>query len=447
MNGCAPTAASQIPRNTEVLRVAVAASGGRDSTALLHCTAKAAAALGVEVIALHVHHGLNDQADAWLAHVRAQCTRWHVAFDCRRLQAQPQPGESVEAWARQARYVALREMAQQAACGLVLLAHHRRDQAETFLLQALRAGGPAGLSAMPRHAQDAGLLWARPWLNQPRQAIEAYVRRHRLKHIEDGSNNDLRFARNRLRAQIWPALQQAFPDAEVALCGAARRAQEATALAAEVAALDMPAVLDGVGLHVARWCSLSQARRLNALRAWLLQSLARSGPQSLLDRLVHELPVSKTGQWQAPDAKLLLYRGVLRVAAPALPPEPIAADELLVDLSLPGRLCLPLWQGHFTTAPVLAGGVSRAALKTAVVRHRQGGEQFQFSANAVARSLKKQYQSRALPAWQRAGPLLFSAQGQLLFVPGLGVNAAAQASPGEPQLSLHWQSLEGQGDG
>jgi tRNA(Ile)-lysidine synthase len=438
MNVCAHTAASPTPRNIKVKRVAVAASGGRDSTALLHCTAKAAAGLGLEVLALHVHHGLNAQADEWLGHVKRQCQRWGVAFDCRRLQTRPETGDSIEAWARRERYAALREMAQLGGCDLVLLAHHRRDQAETFLLQALRAGGPAGLSAMPKTALESATVWARPWLDQPREAIEAYVQRHRITHIEDSSNSDERLLRNRMRAQVWPTLLEAFPDAEVALAGAATRAQEAAALATEVAVLDMPLVLDGSGLRVQRWLALPPARRLNVLRAWLLQSLKRGSPQALLQRLMLELPacrVASTGQWHAPGAMLRLYRGVLSAAPDAMP---ASAGVLDVDLSQPGHVKLPSWHGHFDIRPVKSGGISRSLLQQAQVRPRQGGEQFQITANSISRSLKKQYQALALPAWQRDGPLLFGAQGQLLFVPGLGIDATALATPGQPQLGLVW---------
>ena len=96
--------------------VAVAASGGRDSTALLHATARAAKALGLQVVALHVHHGLNPQADAWADHVQKQCARWRragwpVSCEVARLTDAPQAGQSVEAWARAGRYAALARMA------------------------------------------------------------------------------------------------------------------------------------------------------------------------------------------------------------------------------------------------------------------------------------------------------------------------------------------------
>jgi tRNA(Ile)-lysidine synthase len=174
--------------------VAVAYSGGRDSTALLHATARIAAQLGgVHVWALHVHHGLSVQADGWLAHAQAQCALWAaqglpVSLLYRQLHLQPRRGDSIEALAREARYRALGEMAREAGCELVLLAHHRRDQAETFVLQALRGAGVAGLSAMPREVQRGGLCWARPWLAQSRVAVQAYVAQHQLSYIDDDSN-------------------------------------------------------------------------------------------------------------------------------------------------------------------------------------------------------------------------------------------------------------------
>ena len=152
-------------------RVAVAYSGGRDSTALLHATLHAAQAQGGEVVALHVHHGLSPHADTWLQHCAEQCRRWArrglpVLWACERLAERPAPGDSIEAWARQARYRALRTMAQAHCVSMVLLAHHRRDQGETFVLQALRSAGVAGLAAMPRRIERDVVTWARPWLDR-----------------------------------------------------------------------------------------------------------------------------------------------------------------------------------------------------------------------------------------------------------------------------------------
>lgn len=296
-------------------RVAVAASGGPDSTALLHSTAHAAYALGIDVVALHVHHGLMPQADDWLATVRSQSRRWKLGFDSRRLAGAPARGDSVEAWARRGRWVALTEMARANEVSLVLLAQHRRDQAETWLLQALRGGGPAGLSAMPAVVQRDGISWARPWLDQPREAIEAYLRRHRLRSVSDSSNADQRFARARLRTAVWPALLEAFPDAEITLAQSATRAQEAAAVLGEVAAVDLEPLLHEGALRVAAWKLLSAPRRANVLRAWLGRALHGGVPESLVQRLATELLPQRAARWPAGVGWLVLRKGRLSLQA------------------------------------------------------------------------------------------------------------------------------------
>lgn len=421
--------------------MAVATSGGRDSTALLHCTLRQARPLGIEVMALHVHHGLMPQADAWLAQVRAQSLRWGARFDHRRLAGAPAKGQSVEAWARAGRYAALAEMALAADCTLVLLAHHRLDQAETWLLQALRGAGAAGLAAMPALAARHGLNWARPWLNESPAAIQAYVERHRIGHVEDPSNRDPRFARSRLRQQVWPVLSHAFADAEACLHAAASQAQDDARLRAEVAALDLPALCVADALQVAAWLKLPPARRANALHAWLQARLAPAAvAQTLVQRLLQELPAASTARWSATGGELRLYRGGLSwQAAPAVP-TPVPTAPITLDLRRSGSHPLPDWGGRFVVQRVRAGGVEPGQLGQLVARARQGGERFRLTPGAMARSLKKQYQSQAQPAWQRGGPLLYTVDGHLLFVPGLGIEAGFQARPGVPQLSLEWEA-------
>jgi len=428
--------------------VAVATSGGRDSTALLHCTLAQARPLGLEVMALHVHHGLQDGADNWREHARRQARRWGARFDSFRLPVSPERGESVEAWARRERYAALATMAAAAGADLVLLAHHRGDQAETWLLQALRGGGPAGLSSMPRSAHHSGVTWARPWLDLPRAAIDAYLHRHRLAHVNDDSNGDPRYARNRLRMQVWPALQDAFPQAEVALLGAIAHAQHAATLADEVAAMDLPALLtEDHGFAAAAWRLLPPARRVNALRAWLRLRLDRGLPDALLARLTRELH-QDVGRWQLPDERWLrLYRGVLRLECPQFLEVTLVESShaplhnwqgRLCDLSKSGQYPVPGLAGRLLIEQVPAGGVSPEQLQRVQIRLRQGSERFQLAPKGLARSLKKQFQSRAIDASQRDGPLLFTEAGEMLFVPGLGMDARHWLAAGCVQLAAGW---------
>lgn len=426
--------------------VAVAYSGGRDSTALLHATARAAHAQGVRVVALHVHHGLLPRADEWLAHCERQCAAWRrkgwpVDFAFTRLHLKPAKGESVEAVARDARYEALGVMALEHGADAVLLAHHRRDQAETFLLLALRGAGVAGLAAMPKAIERAGIFWLRPWLDEPRERIEAYVRQHRLRYIDDDSNDDVRHARNRLRLEVWPALARSFPQAEDTLADAARWAQEANACLEELAKLDLESTTTTKGLRVAALLALSPHRARNALRAWYLRTSGKRMPASLLERLWNELPRCKAAQWPAGDEVVRLYRGVLSLGAETARrqgPEPARERETLLSIQRPGTYPLPGWGGTLRARRVKEGGAAVEQLARLRLVDRSGAEQFQSGPNRPPRSLKKQFQAAAVPAWQRSGPLLYAGS-QLVFVPGLGLDARAWAPKGQAQLSLHWE--------
>ena len=429
--------------------IAVAYSGGRDSTALLHATLVQAAAIGIDVVALHVHHGLSPNADHWLAHCEAQCLRWAqrglpVRLLARRLTDRPERGDSIEAWARRARYRALRAGALGAGASAVLLAHHRRDQAETVLLQALRGAGPAGLAGMPARVERDGVVWLRPWLARPRSEIDAYVRRHRLVHIDDESNIDPRFARNRLRLEVWPALSTAFSDAEVTLAATAAWAAEANQALNELAKLDLEAVSNEQGLDASSWRTLSAARRSNVLRAWLKRAAGgEAAPASLVLRLLDELPAQRAARWPHPAGELRLYRGTLSLDARAAVPRTAgAARETTLQVSRAGTYRLPGWGGSLRVARVREGGVPLAWLGQLDLKAREGAEQFQAGIGRPPRSLKKQFQNAGIAAWERDGPLFYSG-GQLVFVPGLGLDARVIGLPGQSLVTLHWEGAQG----
>ncbi|MDH0866293.1 tRNA lysidine(34) synthetase TilS [Mitsuaria sp. GD03876] len=427
--------------------IAVAASGGRDSTALLHATAVAAQSLGLRVVALHIHHGLSPQADAWLAHLREQVEVWRgqglpVTLAHERLRGAPAAGDSVEAWARAGRHEALQRLTLAADADLLLLAHHRRDQAETFLLQALRGAGMAGLAAMPRAQWRDGVCWARPWLDHPREAIEAYVAAHGLRFVDDDSNADARYARNRLRLTAWPALTAQSAGVEAALAQSAQWAQQAADLQREIADEDLGRWADADGLAQAMLSTVSPARASNALRAWIRRETGRAAPASLIRRLLDEVPASASGRWPCGDVELHLYRGRLTARAAASPrlasPTGATHRPTFVDLARIGRHAFPDWGGAIDVEPVTTGGVALSALSNVELRPREGGEQFQAHPKGLPRALKKCWQTAGIPAVQREGPLIH-VDGRLLFVPGLGLDARWWAPVDEPQMTLRWR--------
>jgi tRNA(Ile)-lysidine synthase len=166
---------------------------------------------------------------------------------------------------------------------------------------------------MPRSVHRQGIHWVRPWLDQPRSAIEAYVRRFRLRYADDDSNLDLRLGRGRLRSQVWKTFAEAFPQAEVALAGTARRMQEAAQCNAELAAMDLAKCeCAGGALDLASWALLSPARRANLLRHWSTQWGTKGMPETLIARLVAEAATARNGsRWPAPGGLLVRHKGLL----------------------------------------------------------------------------------------------------------------------------------------
>jgi tRNA(Ile)-lysidine synthase len=342
-------------------------------------------------------------------------------------------------------------MAQAHGASVVLLAHHAQDQAETFLLQALRGAGVAGLSAMPMAAERGGICWLRPWLHRSRSEVQSYIDHHRLTHIEDDSNADTRFARNRLRLDVWPSLQQAFPDATTSLSQSAAHLADAQACLASWLEGLWPTLTDAKGqLSLAAWCQLPAPAQRMVLLAWAQQVADQGLSRGWVGRLQQEwlaLPRSGT-RWPMARGEVRLYRGWLFWRADEADHD--SGQGLDATASWPctirraGRHLLPAGQGVVLVKRVKQGGLPLSMLAQAVWRLRQGGEQFQLGPDRPARSLKKQFQQQGVPAWARSGPLLWAGE-QLLFVPSLGEDARAQAQPGEARVTLQWLPLAGQG--
>src|SRR3954471_12488717 len=159
-------------------RIAIALSGGMDSVVLLHLLKDHSG-----VTAVHVHHGLSPNADAWAAFCRRLCKRWGVPLSVFHVRVNKK-GKGLEAAAREARYAAFGKV----KADVIALAHHLDDQAETVLMNLLRGTGLRGAGGMRPLARFEGKLLARPLLEIPRKDLESYARLHRLQWIEDETN-------------------------------------------------------------------------------------------------------------------------------------------------------------------------------------------------------------------------------------------------------------------
>ena len=250
------------------LPLAVGLSGGADSTALLLACARRWPG---QVRAVHVHHGLQAAADGFEAHCVDLCARLAVPLAVQRIDARPAPGQSPEDAARQGRYAALDAALLQAPAvqgtASVALAQHADDQVETLLLALSRGAGVAGLASMPTQWQRAGRPWYRPLLQVPGQTVRDWLQAQGEAWVEDPTNADLHYTRNRIRAQVLPVLEAAFPAFRDTFVRSAANAAQASELLDEVAVADLGQV--GVPPQLAALQALTRARQANVLRHWL----------------------------------------------------------------------------------------------------------------------------------------------------------------------------------
>ena len=362
-------------------RVAVALSGGIDSVVLLHTLKDR------PVRAIHVHHGLSPNADAWAQFCRRLCKQWQVPLAVRRVRV-AKADKGPEAAARAARYGVLKK----SPFDVVFLAHHLDDQAETVLMNLLRGAGVAGARGMQPLSRLGDKTLARPLLEVSREQVLAYARKHRLEWVEDESNARDEYTRNFVRRQLGPLIASRFPAWKASVARAARHFSKRQLGAEEL----LRAYLREKGLQ-----SPSEAKLVEMLR-----QLTSHGARILVE---HE------------GKRLRVYRGRLAIEASA-------SQAAFAPLRWQGesRLAIPALGGELRFRRARGQGIDAKHVPLQV-RLRSGGERLQPDAQRPRRTLKNLFQEAGVPPWQRERlPLLFSGK-MLVWAPGLGVDAAYKA--------------------
>lgn len=437
--------------------IAIAYSGGLDSSVLLHLAAAFAREQGIRLFAFHIHHGLSANADAWQAHCRAQSEGNGAVFDTRNIALKDLDKSGVEEAARIGRYHALGELCRVHGVGLLLTAHHQDDQAETILLQLLRGSGVAGMSGMDQANVAAkllgndSLLLARPLLSVSRAALEDYAAVQALAFVDDESNQDTRFVRNALRHRVMPVLSEFFPGFQERFTRSAGHAQAAQRLLVTLANQDLATCLDGQYLSVPALRALDVDRVDNLLRHWFsLRNLRMPSSAWLLELRTQLLEAKADAQLCVthPDCHIRRYRE--RVF---LTPRRPAFDEHTAPQAFVWRgeaqLHFPQFAGtlFFDVAEngFEAGWLHAAALS---LRLRSGGERVKLAWDRPTKSVKYHYQAMDIPAWERAYLPMVFADEQILYAAGIGMDCHAQRDTtatveGEHdgrRIALRWQT-------
>ncbi len=448
-----PSAATELAReahvgsgrrkSTPAPALVIAYSGGPDSSALLDLACRlrdrGIRAFGT-LCAVHVHHGLQPQADEWADHCQRQCRLRDVELTVRHVHVAGKRG--AEAGAREARYAALAQTARACEAFAVLTAHNADDRIETFLLQWMRGAGLAGLAgiAEQRELAQTKVRLLRPFLEISRREIEAYVARHGIATIQDPSNSDPRFARNAIRAQVVPQLAKIRS-------GFRKSAARSIELVGEAADLLQELAQEGLAfcsgdapqgmLRIDRLAALASARRLLVLRAWL----ARAGLESpSRARLREALAQALTGRG---DSRMLIrigvhelrrHRGLLCLRLPTT----VARKREQLQWHGEKELAVASWGGVFRFLPDEIGfDAAWLRARPLEVRVRTGGERFKPHATRPSKRLKQLYQEAGVPEFERSALPLLWRDDRLIFVARIGPDARLIERGGD-RVRIEW---------
>lgn len=419
-------------------RLALGLSGGLDSVVLLDILCTLAGPLRFHLSAIHVHHGLSPRADEWAQFCAELCRARGVELTTAKVAVDPASGQGLEAAAREARYRAFAQV----DADYVVLAHHRDDQAETLLLQLLRGAGPAGLAAMPVAGAPrpcAGPRLLRPLLAVPRSALEDYAQARALAWVEDDSNADLHRDRNFVRHRVVPLLEEHFPGARETLARACALQAEAARLQEALARVDGAGAVGPERLCLGRLRELDAARARNLLRHFLAwHGVPPLSARRLEEALRQLLEARRDAAVAVPldGRQLRRYRDTAWLVTPV--PLPAGTQT---GIQWRGERWLPLpWGGVIELEPTKGVGISAARLRqeAVMVRLRQGGERLQPDCRRPRRTLKNLLQEACIPPWERDGLPLLTCDGEVVWVPGLGVDCRYRCSPWEDGVNPRW---------
>lgn len=367
----------------------IALSGGLDSRVLLDVCHRIRADTSLEFHVIHVHHGLNLQADTWVKQCEVFCQGYGFDFQVAYIKLDVSSKVSLEEAARDARYQVFSGLMQPG--DLLLTAHHQNDQAETLLLQLARGSGLKGLAAMPTIKTFAAGVHGRPLLAYSRQELLDYAKTHQLMWVEDDSNANCEYTRNFIRHEVIPILKSRWPTIENSLARTAAHCAEAQALLQEVAQEKLEAVRGSVQgtLSSSKLLAHSAAWQRLLLREWIGShgfSMPDTNKMASIQTSVLSSAWDKNPCVRWGEISVRRHRDNLH----------LVPDEKIV--------C------------VVGQGLS-VPFEGLTLRNRVLGETVEI-VNRGRVSLKNLFQEWQVPAWERGSlPLLFCGE-KLIQVPG-----------------------------
>ncbi|ADB50098.1 tRNA lysidine(34) synthetase TilS [Conexibacter woesei] len=409
--------------------VVVLLSGGRDSVCLLDVAVRIAGAPAVS--AVHVNYGLRDDADDDERHCAQLCERLGVALAVERP-SRPAGSGNLQAWARDVRYAAAAQRALTLGPGAAIATGHTAsDQVETILYRL--ASSPSRRALLGMRPRDGRLV--RPLLGLTREETTAYCEARGLPWRDDATNEEGKYARNRLRLALIPALREAHPAAEANVLRLAELLRdEADVLDALVAEQLDGRGAPGAGAEREARATIPLARLqalAPALRRLVVQRLADgaagrpvAGAARHADAIAALRPEGLSMLDVGGGVRAVAEYGVVRMERGGAAEEP-APDP--VRLPVPGVVAFGGWEVRCEETPVAPadGVLDRAALggEQLLVRPWRPGDRIAPVGLGGTKSLQDLFRERRMPRAQRRLVPVVACGEEVAWVPGVATSA------------------------
>lgn len=411
----------------------VAYSGGVDSHVLLYLCSQLRDKFFFKLKAIHINHQLHSSAYEWSNHCAQVCRQLKIPLITKQITIDKNSGCSIEAEAREKRYQTFADCLD--IDTVLLTAHQKDDQAETFLLQLCRGAGIPGLAAMPSIKPLGKGLHARPLLSRTREELLDYARDHHLNWIEDSSNTETQFTRNFLRQAVLPELKSRWPTITKLISRSARHCADADRLLNDYGAslyANSAGTLTGT-LSVTKLLEQPEYRQKLILRTWFkLQSETAPSAVKLNQIITTVLSAGRDRTPAVQVGKIIVrrFKDNLFLTQQGLV---FPTFSLKWDL----RKSLPISGLGVLKANLKKGEGIQPSLSTVTVAFRKGGEKIKLT-QKQRKTLKGLMQDWEIPPWERARiPLIFVDE-RLIAVPGHALDPEFAVKSDEMGYVIDW---------
>ena len=423
-------------------RIGIALSGGLDSSVLLNVMANEPM-LKDRITALHVNHNINTDADRWEEFCSEQSRKLGIPFQSLKLNKTDNPSED---YLRSKRQEFFRQWGGDQ--DLIVTAHHLDDQVETILFRIFRGTGIKGIKGINQYSTIDGVNFFRPFLDIKKHDLKEYALKNNIPWVEDDSNEESNFSRNKIRNLILPSIRETWSSIDKAIIKLSKDADKSKQILDEIAQDDYSSIFSAHGLlKLAHINALSKPRKENLIYYWLVNINGLKANFAQIDQIYTYLdrelvgPASfhfKTIEGES-DVQIIINSKEIRIM------KDDHKTKLPKDLNLEWNLKdnIKISSGELSVVESLGKGLSTRYLKEgAIIRARVGGERCKPYGRKKSQKIKNLFQEYDIPDWKREQIPLIYINDKIAAVGDLWVCEDFHTPAAEKGLSIVWKEIE-----